>query len=476
MANSRVNRVTAYQKEKWIDFSTSSADALAAWRISGIKGPVFEQWYFDSVADDGKSGIVFTLARDASYAVLGQGHLRVQLDVTFSDGTHFNHVDWMAEAVIEDTSSSAGAAGGDSATTGRGAAQVKGAWTAPDKAYRHIIAADGTRASVEMDTPMVSGHFTLAALSPPMYPGGETQDEVGEGPGRTASTELLPKIHLVQVIPTATFEADLVVQGRPLRFRGVGGHMHTWAAGSWFDTTLGWRVCRGVAGPWSVTCMEYWGTDGTIYSSGYVAKDGKKHFGALEVYRESDPLPAVLARPASYASRSSILAKTNGTGEKQQQQQQKRVRWLPVYNTGLSGRFDDKSTGAILHFSTGEPGEEYRFELTFKRSSFDADFGGSKYGLSAFLGQISGGKVGDEVYTGVQFTDICRLPREFLSHPVLCLRRSLSRPLPPFYNLHAFGLLTKTIIPEGLAKVYFFVCMLLVTLSFGYINILGTNT
>ncbi|KLU92849.1 hypothetical protein MAPG_11811, partial [Magnaporthiopsis poae ATCC 64411] len=106
MASSRINHVTAYEKEKWIDFSMSSADALAAWRISGIKGPVFEQWYFDSVADDGKSGIVFILARDASYAVLGQGHLRVQLDVTFSDGTHFNHVDWMAEAVTEDASSS----------------------------------------------------------------------------------------------------------------------------------------------------------------------------------------------------------------------------------------------------------------------------------------------------------------------------------------------------------------------------------
>ena len=90
----RVNRVSAYHKEKKIDFSTSSADPLASWRISGIKGPVFEQWYFDSVADDGQSGIVFTLARDASYAMLGQGHLRVELDVTFSDGTHFNHVDW----------------------------------------------------------------------------------------------------------------------------------------------------------------------------------------------------------------------------------------------------------------------------------------------------------------------------------------------------------------------------------------------
>ncbi|KAH6855611.1 hypothetical protein B0I37DRAFT_58835 [Chaetomium sp. MPI-CAGE-AT-0009] len=426
MATSRVNRVTAYQKEKEIDFSTSSDDPLAAWRISGIKGPVFEQWYFDSVADDGKSGIVFTLARDASYALLGQGHLRVELDVTFSDGTHFNHVDWMTEAVIEDAPAK------DGESTKR--AQVKGAWTAPSKAYRHIIAADGTKASVEMDTPQVSGHFTLAALSPPMYPGGETQDEVGDDEGRAASTELLPKIHLVQVIPTATFEADLVFQGRPLRFRGIGGHMHTWAAGSWFDTTLGWRVCRGVAGPWSVTCMEFWGTDGTVYSSGYVAKDGKKHFGGLEVYREPDPLPAVLSPATSTSNSSSISAKVNGMAKGK-----KRVRWYPVYNTGLAGRFNDKSTGAILHYSTGEPGEEYKFELKYTRSAFDVWFGSANYGLSAFLGEMSGGRVGEEVYKGVQFTDICRFP-------------------------------------QGLVKVYFFICMILVKLSFGYINVLGINT
>ncbi|KAI3326237.1 hypothetical protein HD806DRAFT_489736 [Xylariaceae sp. AK1471] len=394
----RVNRVTAYQKDQNIDFSTSSTDPLASWRISGIKGPVFEQWYFDSVADDGKSGIVFTLARDASYALLGQGHLRVELDVVFSDGTHFNHVDWMSEAVIQESKSG----------------QVDGTWTANDKTYKHAIAPDGSRATVEMNTPQVKGHFVLSSLSPSVYPDGQTHDELASKDQPT-STELLPKIHLVQVIPTATFEADLMFQGRPLRFRGIGGHMHIWAAGSWFDTTPGWRVCRGVAGPWSVTCMEFTSMDGTVHSSGYVAKDGQKHFGELEVYREEDP-------PS--------LSKVS---------KRKQVRWLPTYNTGLSGPFDDKSTGCVLHFTSGKPGNEYKFELTHKRTAFDVWFGSNSCGLSSFLGDISGGKVGEETYRGVQFTDVCRFP-------------------------------------QGLAKVFFFFCMILAKLSFGYINVLGINT
>jgi hypothetical protein len=392
----RINRTTAYQKEESIEFSTSSADPLAAWRISGIKGPVFEQWYFDSVADDGKSGIVFTLARDASYALLGHGHLRVELDATFSDGTHFNHVDWMNEAVIEDVSADELRLQGV-AKAQQNIGRVRGVWTAPGKTYIHNIASNGSSARVELNTADVKGHFTLTSLSQPVYPGGETQEEV-QDKIKPVSTELLHKIHLVQVIPTAIFTADLTFRGRPLRFKGIGGHMHSWAAGSWFDTTLGWRVSRGVAGPWSVTLMEWTGLDGVVHSSGYVAKDGKKQFGELELYGTPSLSPTTLKEKKN----GTVITRTNNT-----------VRWLPTYNTGVSGPFKDKSTGAVLHFKTGDSGEEYRFEITNRRKSFYVSFGGGDSGLTAFLGEISGGKVGEKVYKGVQFSDVCVLPREF---------------------------------------------------------------
>ncbi len=381
----RINRQTAYERAAEIDFSTSSADPLAAWRISGIKGAVWEQWYFDSVSDDGKSSIVLTVARDASYAVLGRGTLRIELDVVFSDGSRYNNVDWMSEAVVEDRGGA------------KGSGTVDGSWIASGKSYRYQIAADGSAAKVEIDTRDVQGHFTLAALSPPVYPNGETQEEL-RGSGKTASTELLPKIHLVQVIPTGTFEGDLMIKGRIVRFRGIGGHMHAWAAGSWFDTTLGWRVARGVAGPFSVTLMEYTDMDGAVHSSGFVAKDGKKLFGGKELY----------ATPRSASTLQRALRYLHEDDKKPKQT----VRWTPTYNTGFAGRFDDTSTGAILHFATSETGEEYRFELIHRRKAFEYLFGSSDTGLTAFLGEIKGGKVGEEVYRGVQFSDVCVLPRK----------------------------------------------------------------
>ncbi|KAH9885303.1 hypothetical protein F4778DRAFT_799048 [Xylariomycetidae sp. FL2044] len=414
MALSRINRQTAYQKADELEFSTSSADPLAAWRINGIKGPVWEQWYFDSVSDDGKAGIVLTVARDASYAGLGRGTLRIELDVTFPDGSHHNHVDWMSEAVVEDRSSP------------KGTGTVNGVWTAPGKTYKYEIAADGSAAKVDIDTPDAKGSFTLASLSPPVYPDGQTQEELQKS-GKTASTELCPKIHLVQVIPTATFEGDLMIKGRLLRFRGVGGHMHAWANGSWFDTTLGWRVARGVAGPFSVTLMEYTDMDGIVHSSGFVVEDGVKRFGAKEVY----------TTPQSSSASQRVLRFKDDDHDRKKQRAT--VRWTPTYNTGFAGRFSDSSTGAVFHFSTGEPEEEYRFEIMHRRKAFEFLFGSSSCGLTAFLGEIKGGKVGGEVHRGVQFSDVC-------------------------------------VLPQGLTKAYFFFCMLLAVVTFGYINILETNT
>lgn len=87
----RVNCVTAYERSKNIIwFSSSSADPLAAWRISGM-----------------------IFARDSSYALLGQGHLRMEFQFVFEDGTHYAFADWMGEAVITDTGGEEDGKGGE---------------------------------------------------------------------------------------------------------------------------------------------------------------------------------------------------------------------------------------------------------------------------------------------------------------------------------------------------------------------------
>ena len=381
----RTNLKTAYQREtEPIEFSTSSKDPLAAWRISGIKGPVFEQWYFDSVAADSKSGMTVIFARDASYAMLGHGHLRMEFDITFPDGKHFNHADFMSEALEETDCDTIDKVTGNGSGDGKSdskkkAGQIKGVWTGPRKTYTHTIAADGSSARVE-------------------------------------------------VIPTAVFEADLVVQGRPLRFNGIGGHVHIWAAGSWFDTVRGWQVCRAVVGPWSVTCSEFTSQeDGKTYTSGYVARDGQKEFGAL-TERDSVKL-------------------SPGDLKEERHQGGTMVQWKPTYNTGISGPFQDQSTGCTLHFKSGDSGEEWQFELTHKHVAFDVSFGGGDAGLTGFLSGASGGKMGEQVYSGTGNANINVLPRECSPHeslPLLPLLpglmvgcRGLEESL--LFHMHAVG-------------------------------------
>ena len=313
-------------------------------------------------------------ARDASYALLGQGHLRMEFDVVFPDGSHFNHADWMSEALIIDSSFDSHVPESDK--------KVESVWTAAGKRYELVVAADGSSATVKLQGQRIQGSFTLRSTAPPHYPNGKTHAEAGDD----TPTELCPKINLVEVIPTGAFEAELVCDGRPLRFEGIGGHMHVWAEGSWFDTVRGWRMCRAAAGPYNLTFMQ-WSSllDGQTYTSGYVARDGKKVFGGLEV--------------------------TDGL-EERGNEGKNLVRWTPQYNVGVSGPHRDKSSGTVLQYRSADTGEEYRFELVHKRVAFDVNFGGGDSGLTGFLGEVSGGKVGEERYRGPSFANVSVLPRK----------------------------------------------------------------
>ena len=384
----RVNRKTAYEREQVAPyFSRTSRDPLASWRISGIKGPLFEQWYFDSVASDGKSSICIIFARDASYAVLGHGYLRMEFDIVLPNGKHFNHVDWMKEAVIEDSSRD-----DDPKIIGK----VESLWTAPGKRHSFTIAGDGSNAHVKLQGQIVQGDFTLKSTAPAHYPGGKTHAEAGE----ETPTALCPKINLVEVIPCGTFAANLIINGRHLSFQGIGGHMHVWAERSWFDTTRGWRMCRAAAGPYNVTFMQWRSlVDGRTYSSGFVARNGEKSFGALEITDDADGGP----------------------------EEKNVVRWKPLYDIGVTGPHQDKSSGSVLQYRSALTGEEYRFELVHKQVAFSVNFGGGDSGLTGFLSEVSGGKVGESCYRGPAFANVCVLPRKSRIIAVyLCMKALLT--------------------------------------------------
>jgi hypothetical protein len=157
---------------------------LASWRISGIKDALFEHWYFDSVSNDGKSNICIAFARDASYALLEHGHLRIEFEVVFLDGSHFNHLDWMSESVIEDSSQGHGA---------ENVGKVESLWTAAGKRHLFTVAGDGSSAHVDLQGQNIQGSFTIKLTALVHYPGSKIHAEAGD----ETPTALCPKINLV---------------------------------------------------------------------------------------------------------------------------------------------------------------------------------------------------------------------------------------------------------------------------------------
>jgi hypothetical protein len=369
----RYNVRTAYQKEKEEPFfSRSSNDPLVSWRLSGIKGPRFEQWYFDSVSVDGECSFSMIFARDASYAALGQGYLRMEFDAVLPDGSHFRHAEFMSEAALEDSTKD---------VSGNDIGRVRGIWTAPAKKYGLSVKADGSIASADFQSAKVSGSFCLKSTAPAHYPNGLTQAEAGTN----TSTELCPKINLVEVIPNGIFECDVVLDGQVLKFTGIGGHMHIWAEDSWFSTVRKWRMCRAVAGPYSLSLMQWVSrVDGRTYSSGFVVERGEKVFGALEINKDNDSASEVVDRKC-------------------------KVRWLPVYNVGIAGPHAEKSSGAVVHFKADK---EYRFQLTFRKLAISVNFGGGDSGLGVFHCHVSGGEVDGETHEGVGYANLCSFPRK----------------------------------------------------------------
>lgn len=165
--------------EKGSTFSTSPLDSLVAPRTNSINGTAWEQWYFEGVSASGKEGITVAISRDASYAILGQGNLRVEVDVVWEDGTQFGQVEWMDSSLIENC-----------------AGNVRGTWRGPEeREYSFEVAENLKTATVKIKSPAVSGSFFLRSFTPAHYPDGKIF------PDASASTQIAPLLHWVEPIP-----------------------------------------------------------------------------------------------------------------------------------------------------------------------------------------------------------------------------------------------------------------------------------
>lgn len=340
-----------------IYFSTSSIDSLAGPRISGINATVWEQWYFDSVSDEADASIAMLFARDASYTALGKGHLRMELDLVWQNGTKFTQAEFMDEATVRDCDG-----------------EIAGLFRSPGRTYSFRISKDFQSVKVEIAAPPVEGSFTLTATGPPHYPGGELH------PSSNASTLTSPSLHFAEIISAGRFDANFVIDGSPFAFRGIGGHDHGWAARSWFDIVKGWHIVRAVVGPYSMTLWAPIAlSDGVTYSSGFLARDGRKIWGKMITSSQ------VLSEDDDYVK----LGKT--------------------YGGKVLGTLGDKNTGYVLDFASPRSGEHWKFNLEHNNVAFEMGFGAGS-GLTGFTSWAQGGLVGGEQYRGVAFGEQVKLP------------------------------------------------------------------
>lgn len=299
----------------------------------------------------------------------------MEFDAVLPDGSHFRHAGFISEAALGDSTKD---------VVGNDIGRVRGIWTAPGKKCDLSIEADGSIARGSFQSVKVSGSLSLKSTAPAHYPNGLTQSQAGTN----TSTELCPKINLVEVIPNGRFECNVAPGGQVLKFTGIGGHMHIWAEDSWFSTVRQWRMCPAVAGPYSLSLMQWTSpVDGRTYSSGFVTDRGEKMFGAMEMTQNKDAASEV--------------------GDSKT-----KVRWLPIHNVGVVGRHADQSSGAILQFKADK---EYRFKFTFRKLAISVNFGGGDTGLSVFHCHVSGGEVGSETQAGVGYVNLCGIPRKYVS-------------------------------------------------------------
>ena len=376
----KISHLSAHQKAKDpIYFSTSSIDSLAGTRISGINATVWEQFYFDSVSDEADASVAMLFARDASYTALGKGHLRMELDLVWQNGTKFTQAEFMDEATVRDCDG-----------------EMTGLFKSPGRAYSFHISKDFQTARVEIDASPVKGSFTLRATGPPHYPGGELH------PSSNASTLTSPSLHFVEIISAGRFEANFIIGGSPFAFKGIGGHDHGWAAHSWFSIVKGWHIVRAVVGPYSMTLWAPISlANGVTYSMGFLAKGGEKIWGKQILSSQ------VLSKEDDY------------------------VRLGKTYGGRVLGTLDDKNTGYVLEFGCPKRSEHWKFDLEHNNVAFEMGFGAGS-GLTGFTSWAKGGLVGGKQYNGVAFGEQVKLPGESPKPPIL--RRSLLIPVFPENN------------------------------------------
>lgn len=364
--------------------SNISSQLAAPQLVAGLNSSAGEQWAFDATSADGTSGLLIGFYHDPTYAFLGPGNLRLSLDAVWPNGSTWSLVDYLSQANIDMC---------DQGTTG--------VWSKKQgpvsSSYSFSITADNSLATLEFHTPRLQGSISIKSIVPARVADGSSTNTLANTTAPPQSTFNAPALHWSEPIPAGRATVDLILDGSPLRWEGMGGAERWWAGQGWLDALQGWRAVRAVVGPYVLT---YWAptsrlNSGTLYPSAFLARSGKKIFHAtrsgpsLDSTTNQEPYIEYRGIPADTTSDSG-----SGSGSNTKTQN----------NHHNQNHHRGAIKGYIVHLVAPRESRRWEFTLTHRNLEFEFDLGDGSGGV-AYVGVAAGGEFGDDVYQGVFFNE-----------------------------------------------------------------------
>lgn len=354
-----VSHLTAYEMEKGrepVYFSTSPLDDFEAPKMLPLNSTGGEQWEFDGISEDGMLSFCFGFYRDPNYAILGTGNLRLSVEFAYADGKRFAQVDYPTNSIVE------------SCPQG-----TRGVWKTKDYSYTFEISSDMSVARIGIDTPDVKGNVLMKSVTPPRYADGSVW------PNANGTTATVPYFYWVEPIPIGTVAVDMVIEGKPYTFTGMGGHERLWSAFSWFTCLESMTAIRVLAEPYALTYVAF----------------------------ESNMVKGLHVPSVILVEKGSIIFSTRRTEPSDDEDY---VVLTKAYGGAVTGSLKDKVTGFELVLVSPQTKRQWSFIITNKNVGFEY-FLGEGVGGTGFSGSAIGGPIGLKQYTGMAFAESLIFPK-----------------------------------------------------------------
>ncbi|KAJ6114510.1 hypothetical protein N7486_000288 [Penicillium sp. IBT 16267x] len=222
---------------------------------------------------------------------------------------------------------------------------VSGVWGDSGFSFNNALLSEYT-VKIDNAAAGLEGTIVYQSIAPALLPCGPDPP--------FSSEQVCPHVGWVSAVPASTAIVDLTIGGETIAFTGVGYHDHNWGDRPYVESEESSYWGHAQVGPYSLVWADLIGPDGHEYISSYVARDNI-------LIQASCTAGAVKVRP-------------------------------------LAGAYPPKLTDAVpegytIEYSLGELG---RFQFTTSADLALID----TLGYYRYMGKISGGKVGEEIFEG----------------------------------------------------------------------------